>query len=103
MKTENQIKRYTLIALLIVLLLFTIFVASVTYRYYGIVARGILGIVMWYLLYFFGRYSKIDVSLDTLLLVPKKGKYLISAFIGGLISYWATMQIIEMILFFWNR
>jgi len=33
-------------------------------------ARGILWLVMLYLLYIFGRYSKIDVSLDTLLLAP---------------------------------
>ena len=100
MKTENQTKRYSLIVLSIVLFLFTLFVAFITYRYYGVVVRGILGLVMWYLLYFYGRYSKIDVSFETLLLVPQKGKYFISAFFGGLISYWATMQVIEMILFF---
>ena len=103
MKTEIQLRKYALIALLIALFLFTLFVAFLTYRYYSVVARGILGLVMWYLLYFFGRYSKIDVSFDTLLLTPKKGKFLISAFIGGLISYWGTMQIIEMVLFFWKR
>ena len=100
MKTEIRNKRYALMALLMALFLFTLFVAFVTYRYYAIVARGILGLVMWYLLYLFGRYSKTDVSFDALLLIPKNGKHLISAFIGGLISYWATMQIIEMILFF---
>ncbi len=103
MKKEILTKRYVLIAILIVLFLFTLFIAFVAYRYYGVVARGILGLAMWYLLYFFGRHSKIDISFDTLLLVPKKGKYLISAFVGGLISYWATMQIIEMVLFYWKR
>ena len=96
-------RRYALLALLTVLILLSVVIALVTYRYYAVVTRGILGVVMWYLLYFFGRCSKIDVSFDTLLLVPKKGKYLISAFIGGLISYWATAQIYEMVLFFWKR
>jgi len=103
MKTANRIKRYALIALLIALFLLTLFTALVTYRYYGVVARGILGLVLLYLLYFFGRYSKIDVSLDILLLAPKKGKYLIAAFIGGIICSWATIQIIEMISYFTKR
>ena len=82
MKTGIQIKGYALIAVLIVLFLLTLLTALVTYRYYGVVARGISGLVLLYLLYFFGRYSKMDVSLDSLLLAPNKGKYLISAFIG---------------------
>jgi len=103
MKTETLIKRYAFIALLISLVLLSVSVVFVTYRYYGVVARGILGLVMLYLLYIYGRYSKMDVSLDSLLLAPNKGKYLISAFIGGIISYWATMQILEVVLFFWKR
>ena len=103
MKTELQIKRYSLIALLIALFLLTLFTALVIYRNYGVVARGILGFVMLYLLYIYGRYSKIDVSLDTLLLTPKKVKYLIAAFIGGIICSWATILIMEMILFFTKR
>ena len=103
MKTGNQIKRYAFITLLIVLVLLSVSIAFVTYRYYGIVARGISGLVLIYLLFYTGRYSNMDVSLDTLLLDPKKGKYLISALILPLISYWATLQIYEMILFFGKR
>ena len=103
MKTTISIKRYAWIALLIVVVLLSVAIAVISYRYYGIVARGISGMILIYLLFFVGRYSNMDVSLDTLLLDPKKGKYLISALILPLISYWATLQIYEMILFFMKR
>src|SRR5262245_11733653 len=100
MKTESKIRRYSLIAILITLFLLTLFTAFVIYRYYDVVARGILGLVVLYLLYIYGRYSKIDVSLDILLLTPNNGKYLIAAFIGGIICAWATILIMEMLSFF---
>jgi hypothetical protein len=106
MKTENPmkpVKRYAFIALIIVLVLISISIAFVTYRYYGVVARGILGLYLTYLLFFGDRYSKMDVSLHTLLLVPKKGKYLIAALVDPLISYWTAAEIYEMILFFTKR
>ena len=103
MKTATQIKRYAFITLLIVLVLLSIFIAFVTYRYYGVVARGILGLILTYLLFFGDRYSKMDVSFDVLLLDPKKSKYLIAALIVPLISYWTAAQIYEMILFFTKR
>jgi len=103
MKTGIQIKRYTLIALLTILFLLGIGTAFLTYRYYGVVVRGITGLVLMYLLFYVGRHSKIDVSIDTLLVDPQKGKYLIAAFILPIISYWATLQIMEMILFFRKR
>ena len=99
MKTEIRIRKYAFITLLIVLVLLSLFIAFITYRYYGAVARGITGLVLLYLLFFGGRHSKMDVSIDTMLLDPKKGKYLIFALIDPLISYWATLQIYEMILF----
>jgi hypothetical protein len=103
MKTEIRIRKYAFITLLIVLVLLSLFIAFITYRYYGVLARGITGLVMLCLLYFFGRYTNMDVSMDTLLSDPKKGKYLISAFIVPLISYWAAIQIIEMISYFTKR
>jgi hypothetical protein len=103
MKKEFPKKRYALSVLLIILGLLGVSIALITYRYYGVIARGILGLVLLYLLYFFGRYTIMDVSMDTLLLDPRKGKYLISAFVVPVISYWATAQIYEMILFFWKR
>lgn len=44
-----------------------------------------------------------DVTIDTIPLDPRKGKYIISALIVPLISYWAKAQIYEMVLFFWQR
>jgi|SRR5687768_8697190 hypothetical protein len=103
MKTETRIKRYAFITLLISLVVLSVSIAFVTYRYYGVVARGILGIFLTYLLFFGGRYSKNDVSLEAVLLDPKKGKYLIDALVLPLISYWTAAQIYEMILFFTKR
>ena len=103
MKTGIQIKRYILIALLTILALLGVGTAFLTYKYYGVVVRGITGLVLMYLLFFAVRRSEKDVSIDTLLLDPQKGKYLIAAFILPIISYWATLQIMEMILFFRKR
>jgi hypothetical protein len=102
MKTSLRTKRYTLIVLLIALFLISGYIAYITYQY-SIIVRGILGLALMYLLFFFVAYSKIDTSIDALLLAPNKGKYFVFGFIGPIISYWATMQIIEMILFFWKR
>jgi len=52
MKTETRIKRYAFITLLMVLILLSVSIALITYRYYGVVARGILGLVLMYLLFF---------------------------------------------------
>jgi hypothetical protein len=103
MKNRIQIKRFASSILLVVLFLITLAVAFAAYRYYNTIARGILGLGVYYLLYFFVRYSGMDLSGDKLLSAPNKAKYLISAFAGGLISFWATMQIIEMALFIWNK
>ena len=103
MNTETRIKRYAFITLLISLVVLSVSLAFVTYRYYGVVARGILGIFFTYLLFFGGKYSKNDVSLEAVLLDPKKVKYLIDALILQLISYWTAAQIYEMILFFTKR
>lgn len=102
MKTEMRTKRFALIVLLIGLFLISGYIAYITYQY-SIIVRGIQGLVLMYLLFFFVAYSRIDISIDALLLAPKKAKYLIFGFIGPIISYWATMQIIEMILFFTKR
>ena len=103
MKIGNQVKKYAFITLLIGLVLLSVFIAFITYRYYGVVTRGITGLVTLYLLFFNGRYSKTDVSINTMLSDPKKGKYLIFALVDPLISYWTAAQIYEMILFFTNR
>jgi len=103
MKNNNQVKRYLLVASLIGLFILTLLVAFVAYKYFGVVAKGILGITTMYLLFYFGRYSKIDVSVDTLLIVPNKVRYFAVAFVGGIVFYWATMQVLEMILFFIKR
>lgn len=102
MKTRFQLNKYTLTALLIVLLLLSVYVASITYQY-EVVVRGILGLVVLYLLFFYIRFSKIDVSMEAILLDSKKSKYFIYVLIGPLIAYWATGQIFDTILFLFKR
>jgi hypothetical protein len=103
MKTGFPIQKYALSAFLVVLFLLGVFIAFLTYRYYSIVARGVLGIVSIYLLFFFARYSRIDISVDTLQLAPRKYRYSIFVLIAPVISYWATAQISDMVLYFWKR
>jgi hypothetical protein len=100
LKNKNQIGRYLLIFSLMGSYLLILIVAFAAYIYYGVVAKGILGFATMYLLFFFVRYSKIEVSIDNLQHAPKKGKYFAVAFAGGLVFCWAMMQFLEMILFF---
>ena len=101
METGLQIKKYAFLTLLIAVVIFSVVMAFIIYRYYGVLARGITGFVMLYLLFLNGIQT--DVSINAMLSDLKKGKYLIWALIDPLISYWATLQIYEMILFFTKR
>jgi uncharacterized membrane-anchored protein YitT (DUF2179 family) len=100
MKSRTQINRYILIAVLVVLVSFGISLAFFVYRNYGVIARGVSGIALLFLLFFFGKRSNLDVSFEYLLLDPQKRKYLISALVVPMLSWFACAQIYEMILFF---
>jgi uncharacterized membrane protein YfcA len=103
MKMRNLIKRYSFISLLIILAVLSILTAVITYRYYAYIARGIVGFVMLYLLYYFGRHTNLDVSMEAWLSDPQKGKYLLLAFIVPLISGWAGFQIVAAFLFYLQK
>jgi hypothetical protein len=100
MRTKFQLRKLVVIALSIVLFFVSVYLAFLTYSHYAVVVRGISGFVLSYLLFFFVKHSKMDLSTDALLVTPQKGKYLLFEFFIPIISYWAAMQIIEMILFF---
>jgi uncharacterized membrane-anchored protein YitT (DUF2179 family) len=100
MKSRIQVKRYILIVVLVVLISFSISLAFFVYRNYAVIARGVSGIALLFLLFFFGKRSKLDISFEDLLLDPQKSKYLISALVVPLLSWFAFAQIYEMILFF---
>jgi len=99
MKSRIQVNRYVLIAVLVILASFSIFLAFHVYRNYGVIARGVSGIALLFLLFFFGKRSNLDVSFEYLLLDSQKWKYLISAFVVPILSWFACAQIYEMILF----
>jgi accessory gene regulator protein AgrB len=100
MKIDIQLKRYVFIASLLIVFLLSGYIAFLTYRYYGIVARGIVGLVLIYRLLFWRTDSDPDIDIDTKLSDRQKGKYIILTFIIPMISYWAAAQIYEMVLFF---
>ena len=103
MKIRIRFTRFTLNALLIALFLLSVFIAIITYQY-KIVVRGVLGLVVMSLLFFYAKVSDLDVmSIDTLLASPKKGRLFVLALVVPIISYWATRQIIEMVVFFVKR
>ena len=85
---------------LVFLAVFSILLAFSVYRYYGAIARGVSGMALLFLLFFFGKRSNLDVSFEHLFLDPQKSKYLISTLVVPLLSWFAFAQIYEMILFF---
>lgn len=103
METSTQTRKFIFLISLTIAILLSVPIGLITYRYYGVVARGVLGVVLLYLLYYYGRSMKMDVSTNTMLADPNKGKYFVSAFVVPIISYWAFAQVYEMILFFWRR
>jgi len=101
MKTETRINKSSLIALLILFALLGAYTASITYQYQSIV-RGILGLAVISLIILYSASSKMDASIEKMLLHPKIRDF-IQVFIWSLLSYWATLQIYEMILFLLKR
>jgi len=96
MKTNGRFAQFILGATLILLSVLGVYIANRTYHY-EIIVKGILGFVVLYLLFFYIRYSKIDASLDMMLSDSKIHKYLIYAFIGPGIAFWAMGGIFDMI------
>ena len=93
---KSQSKKYAFIAAWVLLSTLGIYIANKTYQS-EIIVKGILGFAVLYLLFFYLRFSGIDAPIDTMLLDPKIYKYLIYAFIGPGIAYWAMGGIFEMI------
>jgi len=88
-------------ALLIVAALLGAFVGSITSQFEAII-RGILGLAVICLIFLYTSSSMVDGSIDTRVLHPKI-RYFILAFIWSALSYWATNQIYDAILFLAKR
>ena len=102
MKTKFRLTQPSLIILLVALALFGAYIASITSQY-EIVVRGILGIAVICLLFLYTGTQNKTESLDVLYTFPRNVKYLILTVIGTMASYWTIKQILDSILFFWNR
>ena len=98
MKKENSITKPVVQALVIAAALLGVFVANRTYHY-EVVVRGILGLVMIYLIIRTLWSSRSD---DVPFLFSKNIKYVFSTFFYAMVFFWATQQVIEMIFFLMN-
>lgn len=102
MKNEN-LKKTFFFAFLITLVTLSILVTVFIYIQYRIVARGVIGIVVFFLMPSLEKQIKFEKSFKNILLDPKKEKYLIAAFAWPIIYAWSTAQAVEMILFFFRN
>jgi hypothetical protein len=96
MEPGNRFARYILGSALILLAILGIYIA---YRIHWqeVIAKGVLGLVVLYLQFFYIRFSGIDASMDKMLSDSKVHKYLIYAFIGPGIAYLAGWYILDML------
>jgi uncharacterized membrane-anchored protein len=85
---------------LVILALLGMYLAFSFYRYYGVIARGVSGGALVYLLFYFGKRANLDQSNEELWLDPHKTKYFVVAFVAPILFWFAYAQIIEMIFFF---
>jgi hypothetical protein len=99
MNKGSHLTKYSLIAILLAFAILGAFVAFVTYYYYEIMVRGILGFVTLYLLLNNSTLFRGDGSVKALLLRSNNIRDFISTFISTLIFCWAATQIVEMILY----
>lgn len=102
MNKKNQFTKYALMIALLALTSLSIYLAYCLYRYYGVVARGISGVALAFLLLYFGKRSNLDVSIDYLLSNDQKSKYFISAFVAPILFWFAFAQIYQMLLFLFS-
>ena len=98
MEKNAQLKKLMFGILLVGLYAVTVLIAFLAYKYLNVISKGVLGLTTIYLLLHLARQSKLDMSVNALFHSPDKGKFFVVAFVGGLISYWATMLFLEMIL-----
>lgn len=101
MTVKHHITRLLIAALYLAFGLFGVFVGIKIIRHYQVIVQGVLGLVIFYLLYraFLLPRTERDSSEDELLESPKI-KYFLAFTFWTLIIYWALRQITMMILFF---
>lgn len=103
MKIDLQLKRYIFMLSLLAAFLLSGYIAFLIARHYGVVAKGIVGVVLIYRLLFWGKGSDPNIDIGTMLSDPQKGKYIFWTLTIPMVSYWAAALIYEMVLFFWKR
>jgi hypothetical protein len=95
MKPKSRFASYVFGAMLILSAILGVYIANRIYQY-EIMVKGILGIVVLYLQFFYIRFSGIEVSTDRMLSDPNKKKYIFYAFIAPGIAYWVAGFVLDM-------
>jgi hypothetical protein len=103
MKIKEQFQKYVIIAILVASVLISLLLAFHIYRQYAVLARGISGVGLAILLFYFAKHSGLDAPLSELYMDKDKIKYIVSALIIPLLSYFASLQIYELYLFLMRR
>jgi hypothetical protein len=81
-----------------------VLITSITYRHYEVIANGILGLSIFYLVYqiYFSPTRKIDQNSNLLLKFPRDIKYFIINFVWSIILYLALTRVLDMLLWMIN-
>lgn len=99
MKNSSQVVRMVTILVYIAFSVLGVFVGLKTYRNYGTIINGILGLVMFYLLYKVFLSPRLDRSKnDDFVFAYPKFQYLIFTFFWTVIIYWSYREISTMVL-----
>jgi hypothetical protein len=100
-KTKNILQ---LLAVTILFLVVDLTLANIVYRTYEPVVKGVLGIVIYYLVFItYIAPKRIEkVSNQMIYTYPTVIKYFLFGLLWSIITYWAFRQIIDMVLYLIN-
>jgi hypothetical protein len=96
MKKRSLFAQYSSRVMLISLPFLGVFIANRTYQY-EIIVKGILGSTVIYLLFYYLKSSKSDLTLKNMADDPKVLNHALFVFVAPIISYWASGGIFDMI------
>jgi hypothetical protein len=101
MKINDKTKYTAYFALLTIIILSGFYIAYVIGHKYALIAQGVLGCSVFYLLQrlFFPKPKSVHEPITNLIEFPKNIKYLALGFVLSMIMYWAVENVIYML--FW--
>jgi len=100
---DTPLTRWILIGLMIVSGLLGVITAAIVVHDNRYLPKGILGIVVIYLLYREFSSPMNTLRFEELFVIPKNIRHFVIMFIVALLAYWSLGEIYEMILFIFYR